>query len=283
MQSRHCRYFGRAESPCPATPENHTLQALSELLTPKASGSSNRYKRRQINQQDDAGCDNDGAVGLERSLKRFRVTSWSPGELCLQRDLRHLVNAHGWKNTQETSFEHEKYRCLLRNGAYPTELILQDKDVGAQVHLHIQKLYPHCPPKITRIEYNTPANVTQKINARVESIIIADEMQPRGLDAAQAGQNNSRVILNNWTPIRRLGDCLIDIINVLRNHTADNLLSAEIAFEDDRTSCGLPLRAARSEESLPSDTVSFIPLFPEGDAATERHVAALAPSIAMDF
>lgn len=211
------------------TQESIEIDSSPVLVTNFRHGSdhAHQHKRPHDDEPTNSVTDNDedATNHLARSLKRVRVScTSSPGELCLQRDLKYLVDGQGWRLTRDGSFCYQN--CLLRQGMCPSELILLVEDVGAQVHIVIPNAYPHRPPKIMPIDYRPVLRGPQGTQARavlqqqrIESIAITDELQA-GIWASQerscGEQSASTMVLANWTPIRRLGDCLVDIIRILR-------------------------------------------------------------------
>jgi hypothetical protein len=216
---------------------------------------------------------------LARSLKRVRVScAVSPGELCLQRDLKYLVDGAGWRRTRDGSFSFSN--CLLRQGICPSELILLVQDVGAKVHLIIPKAFPHRPPKIMPVCYtpvasfNTSSTRQALLHNRVETILITDELQRGIWERSNSTQATSTVVLANWTPIRRLCDCLVDIIRVLRSPLPGNVPSPIPLRTPQDDTVGWSLNTGVSELCASSS-------IPEGDRATEpRHqLAATSTSL----
>ncbi|GKY95585.1 hypothetical protein MPSEU_000519800 [Mayamaea pseudoterrestris] len=252
------------------------------LRTPMARGCASCQQKRRMDETDDAatsvnGSDEEAINSLARSLKRVRVLNTSsPGEICLRRDLKYLVDAQGWRQTRDGSYAYEN--CLLRHGICPSELILYISDVGAQVHLLVPRAYPHRPPKVMPIDYSPvipdPHYLQYAANSivtrRVESIVITDELhelQAGVWACAERGHSNhligdSAVVLANWTPIRRLGDSLIDIIRILR-------CPPPVVFE---TSINAFMAVGNASQSMRGSSVrcrSPTNILPCGQATTE--------------
>jgi hypothetical protein len=195
----------RSLSPQPTVLNDDEDSVMSLLRTPKMSGSSNGSTRKRCSMEQDT-------YNLERSLKRVRVSCCSPGELCLQRDLRNLVITQEWKRLGPDDFQcvADAAVLLTRNEAFPNDLRLHIRDCNVQVHLHFPRLYPHQAPAVSRIAYEQPCHNLQQ-QQRVQSILIRSE-----LDKEEAPKTASTVVISNWTPVRRLGDVVVEVIRVIR-------------------------------------------------------------------
>jgi ubiquitin-protein ligase len=266
----------QVDSCCSSTaPTCASLGLIALLRTPKARNCASQHKRR-MDDGDDAVSqskerDEEATCNLTRSLKRVRVScTSSPGEICLERDLKYLVDAQGWRQMRDGSFAYES--CILRHGVCPSELILFVSDVGAQVHLLVPRGFPHRPPKIMPIDYSPVVSGRTLYNTgnvyvrrRVETIVISDELQA---GMWTFSDTDYAVVLANWTPIRRLGDCLIDIIRVLRSPPPRNATPVDSMMETPNH------RMRGSTAECPSPTNFIWPslsVVSEGDRASEPY------------
>lgn len=155
----------------PADHHHHHHHADESPATPKRC--NKRY------------CDTDS---LERSLKRVRLTSGCPGELRLQRDLRHAVLSHQWVPAHPQSLHHtgsaspslvtspsEQADCwtvrvpsadpsvsvtVTREDSMELVMTIRDENssTGVQLFLSFPRRYPHQPPMVRRIQYLPSTN-----------------------------------------------------------------------------------------------------------------------------
>lgn len=167
--------------------------------TPKA----HNCKRRVLEPQQNDFLD---CQSLQRSLKRMKVTSASPGELRLQRDLKHAVQHKGWQplhhawNIPATSNSSGVMR-LSQSQEDPLQLVLEMSD-GTAVWMTIPRLYPHRPPTI-----HTAHHKQMHLQA-----------MPEDAEADRAAQNGVTVI-QGWSPLLRLDETIQLVLPALRQRT----------------------------------------------------------------
>jgi ubiquitin-protein ligase len=139
-------------------------------------------------------------LSLQRSLKRMKVTSASPGELRLQRDFKHAVCCAGWipigscGNTWKVVTEGYTVKQCIED---PLHLVVHSPQWT--VWLQIPRLYPHHPPILSRIECRHP---------RLEIIIQTGPEDPQIAVAQQRGA----VLVRGWSPLMRLHEILSQLI-----------------------------------------------------------------------
>lgn len=216
---------------------NHHKRGLAEMMAPPPTPTgpqSNSYLDCQ---------------SLQSSLKRVRLSS-SPGELRLQRDLRHMVSSGSWitkqQDQQQTSSQNE---TLVWHPPAPPVTARPPTNPQQTLHIELQqveslrlrltfqhsvvawiqipRMYPHRPPLISRIVYNHHNNDSNiNSNAGIQSILVHEAPPNRGTGESTAEQedNNSHdaiqcantVVYRTWSPVQRLGDLLDFVIQVFQ-------------------------------------------------------------------
>jgi len=164
-------------------------------LTPKSSNSHKRSSedcRMQTGEADEG----EEYISIERSLKRMRVTSASPGELRLQRDLQRATNQSGWmqigNSTWKAAIDYT-WAFIRQSDAQPLDLYVEWGEWNFL--LRIPKLYPHHPPVV--------AHLHQKGCAfRCNSIVF--QAAPRSEDASEQDS-----VISGWNPLLGLDESLI--------------------------------------------------------------------------
>lgn len=171
------------------------------MKTPKTSGNGSRKRLSSI---DSTALD---CRSLEHSLKRVRLTC-SPGELCLQRDLKHLLGSC-WRRVEEgDEFVYQRDRLLLRHAGLRLTLVV---DGTIEVDLRMDRHYPHVPPTVDDIRYHPPTSIKYRDCPR--SIVIS-------LDTSMLDEDDfpeDGAILRHWTPIKRLSDVIDEIVELVRH------------------------------------------------------------------
>lgn len=185
---------------------------------------------------------------LRRSLKRVRLSSGggsiSPGELRLRRDLRHAVTSHRWTPVGEEAWsvapppggdpsEERRSVAATVSREDPMELVLSIRrphQATTNLHLSFPRRYPHQPPTVRRIEYQSSTEQQQQhyshpqnryfasswyvrssggncdehgAAAALQKIIIAASPE-EAAEFAAAGPGT--VLIENWSPVQRLTD-----------------------------------------------------------------------------
>ncbi|GAX28849.1 hypothetical protein FisN_20Lh145 [Fistulifera solaris] len=139
-------------------------------------------------------------LSLQRSLKRMKVTSASPGELRLQRDFKHAVCCAGWipigscGNTWKVVTEGYTVKQCIED---PLHLVMHSPQWT--VWLQIPRLYPHHPPILSRIEC---------LHHRFEIVI---QTGPEDSHVASAQQRGA-ILVRGWSPLMRLHEILSQLI-----------------------------------------------------------------------
>ena len=137
---------------------------------------------------------------LQRSLKRMKVTSASPGELRLQRDLKHAILAQGWQPHHcHHSWKINNSLVLRQSVEDPLQLVLENNDT-AIAWLDIPRLYPHRPPVVQT------ANKTR----------VVFQAAPDDTKALEAARNGAYLI-RDWTPLLRLHETIQLILPALEH------------------------------------------------------------------
>ena len=144
---------------------------------------------------------------LQRSLKRVRLSS-SPGELCLQRDIRDLVLSHNWIPVDEEAWRSPEGYLLERPDSDPLCLALHLR-TNASCRLHFPRMYPHQPPLVRRVH-----------SAHIQHILIQEAPPARSGSPCVSSDEDMHVpshtaVFQQWSPIKRLHDVLEFLINQL--------------------------------------------------------------------
>jgi ubiquitin-protein ligase len=161
-------------------------------LTPKTSS-----KRQSMVAPDLLDCQS-----LQRSLKRVRLSS-SPGELCLHRDLRHLVVQGNWiSRDEEEMWQSPQGYMLERPLSDPLRLLFRVQSYRCWIL--IPRLYPHRPPQIRQVQ-----------GRYHQHILIADPREVmEGIPLATPGT----AVYLQWNPVRRLEEVLQFCAHALLQH-----------------------------------------------------------------
>jgi len=161
---------------------------------------------------------------LQRSLKRVRLSS-SPGELRLQRDLRHLVVSCHWSALSETVWQSPCRTLFLEQPASdPLRLLL--KVACYKVWIQIPRMYPHRPPLISRIT-NSPL-----------SIVIAES--PEQQQSICTNNTSNTAVYTEWSPVQRLSHVLNFIVDCLTNQKSIQDIGCSTQEADKATEKKLP-------------------------------------------
>jgi len=168
---------------------------------------------------------------LQRSLKRVRLSSGggSPGELRLQRDLRHAVSSRQWVHMDDDQWrvelpQQQQQSVLVTVSREDSmELILNihnqqqdrtNKNTITKLHLSFPRRYPHQPPMVRRIEYQPPAVPPANFSIsswHLRSITDRNLLQRILIpatpeEAAEIVAAPGTVVLRDWSPVQRLTD-----------------------------------------------------------------------------
>jgi ubiquitin-protein ligase len=184
---------------------------MNPPLTPKIHNCSKRRIQQSSTDELHHLHDFIDCQALQRSLKRMKVTSASPGELRLQRDLKHAMHSKGWLPVKKCGGNSWKvpYGCnynewitVRQSPEDPLQLLFLLDDWT--VWLDVPRLYPHRPPAI-RLHHD-----------QHQSRMLV-QATPEDLEA-QAAARNGTVVLQGWTPLSRLDEIIQLIVPVLQTH-----------------------------------------------------------------
>lgn len=171
---------------------------------------------------------------LQKSLKRMKVTSASPGELRLQRDFKHAVCCAGWVPVgtcynawKVPPSSNETWYTVKQCIEDPLHLVVRSSEWT--VWLRIPRLYPHHPPVLSRIEGSHP----------LDAVFQAGPEDPQ----AEIARKRGAVIVRGWSPLMRLHEILSQLI--------------------------VPLLESPEEQSISSSTPPLRHCYAEADCATE--------------
>lgn len=193
-------------------PTSSSSQTCTTL--PNASSLTGASKRRVCAPPSDAlllDCQ-----ALQRSLKRVRL-SCSPGELRLQRDIRHLVLSEHWIRLSDSAWQSPCQKVRLERHTDPLMLILKVQHV--MVWIQIPRMYPHRPPCVTRIQ--SQSSTTALTNIHTIRICEAHEAQP------PAGPLTA--VYPDWSPVDRLHNVIHFIVRVLNDPSTKQQTTAFVA------------------------------------------------------
>lgn len=140
---------------------------------------------------------------LQCSLKRVRLSS-SPGELRLQRDLRHLESSGTWQRVGNADVWHwhppaapvtarRRSPCTSTTAAVPRIELRQLESLRLRltipnsvvVWIQVPRMYPHRPPLVGRIAYNDESPDSH----RIEHILVHEAPPGRAESDSQQQQS----------------------------------------------------------------------------------------------
>lgn len=162
---------------------------------------------------------------LQQSLKKVRLSS-SPGELRLQKDLRHLVMHRHWKLS--TSCDGTLYQAphanvrLWVDDKDPLQLAL-DLQNQVRVRLHVPPLYPHRPPVVQQVQGH----------ARIQHVVVL------GGGECPKSMPSQTLVFDQWNAISQL-DQFIDFLCTRLATTAPQLDAS--SHRGSSTSLHLPVQ-----------------------------------------
>ena len=218
------RHNAKTFKRCRAPPQQYARCVPGEVnsVTDGDSSSSSSSSSSSRTMTNEGGNDNSTMLdcsSLERSLKRVRLTSCrSPGELCMQRDLKHLLLSENGDNPWRIVRQGSKHgdgggfggeqegachdsadlfeRVVISDGTSstflrllhvpPTRLVLQVND-SVEVEIKVPRHYPHRPPEVSNIVY-----FGQDGNKKIRTIVISGEYAPEPLVEEEGVENLSR-------------------------------------------------------------------------------------------
>ena len=169
---------------------NHNKRGLSEMMAPPPTPTA---QPSYLNCQ-----------SLENSLKRVRLSS-SPGELRLQRDLRHMVSSGSWVPKQDANGHGTgndyvwhppapSIRTQTQKMKPPPHIELQQVESlrlrltfehSVTIWIQVPRMYPHRPPLISRIVYNN-----QQYQG-IQSILVQEAPPCSGIEAGDETLENT--------------------------------------------------------------------------------------------
>ncbi|CAB9497745.1 expressed unknown protein [Seminavis robusta] len=261
--------------------KNHHKRGLGEMMapppTPTAYPSNNNSSSSYLDCQ-----------SLQSSLKRVRLSS-SPGELRLQRDLRHMVSSGTWVPQQDNRHKNSEVwmwhppappvTVKAHNQPPPPHIELKKVESlrlrltfqhSVVAWIQVPRMYPHRPPLISRIVYQdnyggNNNNTKQTIQTIVVheappgrsdgASVISPEDQPHQIknNANPIHQGNT-VVYHNWSPVQRLGDLLEFVIDTFRKQHNEIHGTYNINLNNRRHSCANDVSLTYSSSSLSSNS-----------------------------
>lgn len=164
---------------------------------------------------------------LQRSLKRMKVTTSYPGEIRLQRDIRHATESEGWQ--VEQGVKTWRAPALVQQHSHvalqPFMIVRQSAEEPLQINvlwdnwsiwLDMPKLFPHRPPRIRSVMDNTHSRVCPRL-------IFQEFPDQHHGDHAESLPSRVRnvedeVNLSGWNPILRLHEILHLVLAAVHRH-----------------------------------------------------------------
>lgn len=151
---------------------------------------------------------------LQRSLKRMKVTTASPGELRLQRDLKHAVSVQGWcmigPHSWKLHTSNEPPQCLLLQQSREDPLQLNLFWEDWTVRIDVPRFYPHRPPSFQCYHprhSNPPPRVVLQACPEDPDVIIAAR---RGF-----------LVIQGWSPLLRLDETIQLVLPAIQDFVID--------------------------------------------------------------
>ena len=150
------------------------------------------------------------------SFKRARLSHNSPGELCLQRDLKSLSHSHQWQYDshnacwvyeQDPNIRLHKMTCNFGAAATESQLqLLLEFSQDAHIKIEIPRMYPHQTPVVTKIQ-----------GLWMDSILIRQQQQQHAIQSL-SHVSSKTVVFDQWSPVIHLSTLLEFCIHHAKMH-----------------------------------------------------------------
>ena len=197
---------------------SHQKRGLAEMMAPPPTPTAQTSSSSCLDCQ-----------SLQSSLKRVRLSS-SPGELRLQRDLRHLETSSttgSWQRVRDEASDHDVWvwhppappvsvRSLSKTAAGPRHPQIELRqleslrlrltyDNSVVVWIQVPRMYPHKPPIISRIVYNNNNHTTaqlqqQQHSKEIQNILVQEAPPMRAAGEEKSATAASTAQLHQQTP-----------------------------------------------------------------------------------
>lgn len=209
-------------------PERGTTGTPDTSIAPTSWNRAGSKRPIQSRSSNDSG-DNSSldCATLHHSLKRVKLSS-SPGELCLNRDLLHLVRHEGWRvasvfphiynDSQQQQHDADNddrwiSPCHTQLLTRQDPLRLEWRTQHVLVVLQIPRLYPHRPPTVRIVpgadspSFNWPRDIVW--DASGVPLDVHESTSGAPLFARESSSSSSSATLRlEWSPIQRLTDVM---------------------------------------------------------------------------